>query len=301
MTVAPVDISPTSMPDRLAGALLRNLHRQPSQVRIGSAARATLELLLTFGLWPLIRWPRRLRDVTVIQRMQFEHLSDWLAGQYHPDQLAPLHDAIERIRFRVWLWVGSIIAIGIGLGELIEMRHLPQPGLRGLIALFWRQADPDFAHVWNWSLAFAYLLHWLQVKLHARDVQRAIAAFNALTHPHRLAPVSPARASYRLFSWWTVAAVLFAMAGAWWGIAAMLAGATQRNYTGFAVPAMRRSLADRLRELLRLHRPHMEIPTPVWMTQRCPNKLCGHTVPPHARFCPRCGSPMHLQTIDTRG
>lgn len=310
MSVVSADISQPSVPDRLAGALLRHLHRRHRQVEIGGAGRALLGAVLTFGLWPMIRWPRRFRDFVVIQQMQAAHLADWMSEAVGAETAKPLRAAADRVRFRNWLWVLSLIAAGAMIADFAV--HIDRYSLTfgHIITITWgydraTQAtggiDQRLHLIWLAGLSAAYLLHFAQVKLHARDMRRVIDAFNDLTRREQLAMVVPAAARYRLISPWTVGMLLLGVAGAWWGVAMMLAGGAQRAYTSRTTPATRRSLAEALRTMLLLRRPDMRVPTTVWMTRRCPNERCGHHAPADADFCPRCGSPMNIPTIDTRG
>lgn len=310
MSVASADISQAPVPDRLAGALLRHLHRRHRQVEIGGAVSALVGAALTFGLWPLIRWPRRFRDFVVLQQMHAAHLADWMHEAVGSEAAKPLRAAADRVRFRYWIWVVGLIVAGTMVADFAVHIDRYALTLRDLISITWRYdrttqgtggIDQRLHLVWLAGLSAAYLLHWVQVRLHARDMQRVIAAFNDLTRREQLAAVPPARVRYRLVSPWTLGMVLLGLLGAWWGVAMLLAGSVQQAYTSRATPAMRRALADALRTMLLLRRPGMRIPTPVWTTRRCPNDRCGHHAPADAGFCPRCGSPMHLQTIDTRG
>ncbi len=310
MSVAPVEISQPPVPDRLAGALLKHLQRRHHQVEIGGAGRALLGALLTFGLWPLIQWPRRLRDFVVIQQMQGGHLVDWMQEAVGAEASESLRIAVDRVRFRTWLWVLSLVAAGIMVTDFAV--HIDRYGMAfgDILATTWGyERSPQTAGgpvqwlhlVWGGGLAAAYLLHWLQVKLHARDMRRVIAAFNDLAQREQLATVPPVTAHYRLVSMWTVGMVLLCLLEAWWGVAMMLAGSVQRELVNRSMPQVRLELSNTLRAMLHRRQPSMHIPTPVRMTRPCPNARCTHQVPADAGFCPRCGSPMNIRTLGTGG
>ncbi len=288
-------------PDYLAGALLRHLMRPHRQVHIGSALRGLIGAGLTAGLWPVLRWPRRFRDFVLIQRNQVWHLSEWVRSEGGFGETTPLAQAADGVQFRLGLWLMSLILLAGAAAEIGYLAYRDHwTGGEILAAVyplgpFGRAATAGQAHarlVCALALTGAYLLHWLQVQLHVRDMRRVVRAFNELARRESLPPVALPRFVVGVRMRWMLAGAVLCALGAVWGIGLALAAGAQVHISQRQAPRLRGALARTLRSMLMLRRPAMGIPTEVLPVRRCSNDDCRQLLPAGARFCPRCGQRM---------
>src|SRR5690606_35464682 len=197
ITSAAPPAKPATPPvDRLAGALLGTLPR-PLRLRATRGPMVSMVAgLITFGLWPILRWPGRFLNFVKYQRYQFDHLVDW--ERLHSGEAEPLRGAADRVQFRTSLWLMSLLlAVGtVGwFGYQANANNLPAKQLWEATYCFDAAAPsswviPELHGVWIIGLSAAYALHCLQVQLHARDVRRFIRRWNAIATRHGLAPVA---------------------------------------------------------------------------------------------------------------
>jgi hypothetical protein len=153
---------------------------------------------------------------------------------------------------------------------------------------------------WSGLLTIAYLCHWLQVQLHARDVRCLLDEFNTVALHDGLSPVFLQPIGTGIRPLWAIGAVLLILNSAPWGVAMMLAGAVQRRYTRRAEPAVSGLLACRVRDLTAIRRQvALTAPAATAATAapalpkvrlRCATDGCRMPLPTGAVFCPRCGS-----------
>lgn len=298
---------PTDGPDRLAGAVLADLQRRMKRVRVGGAVRGAVLAGLTFGIWPLIAWPRRLRDQAKSERQQLWHLYEWirLRGGYPESELKPLKRAAEGVGFRLSLWLVALIVIGLvasffgrigsevglDLRDFIRVtyqygKRAPPVGLDQVRAMAMNRA-------WIVGLAFAYGLHWVHVQLYCADLRRFARVLNSISRREGVAAVRLPRLGIGFGLGWMVAGMVLWWLGAGWGIPLALAGVAHQRLAQTAGPRMRAELAETLRSMLLIRRPAMQVPALVQPSQRCANPKCGARIPAFANFCPRCGTSLH--------
>lgn len=292
-------------PDQLAGGVLSALQRRRKQGRIGGALRGLVGAAVTFGVWPIIKWPLRLRDLAATERHQFWHLYEWirLQGGYPQADLEPLRRAVEKVRFRLSLWLVSLIAV-VGVAAFFGWVGAPAGlSLRdyGLVTYGGGQLAGSVVPAsiawrmylaWTIGMSLAYGLHWVAVQLHGRDVRRVARALNAITAREGLAAVKLPPVGVGIGLGWIAAAAVLWLFGACWGVPFALAGAAHQRLAERSVPRLREQMAETLRTMLLIRRPGMRIPTAVTLTRKCGNPQCGARVLQVANFCPRCGTRM---------
>jgi len=285
-------------PDYLAGALLNSFSRHLGTRASWSFLKTLLWSTVTFGIGPLLVWPRGLRGLIATERSQFLHLAEWMRLRSGAPDTSQLVAAAERVKINPILsygpvWIASAVVIAFGI-------IFSQVGfsVRDLIASTyhfgrgWPRIGPIAANelftIWSTGLLTAYTLHWFQLLAHASKVRNAVRAFNELAIPQGLPPVREPR-GVGLRPIWLAAALVMMSANAMWAIPMMLAGGMQRRYAAVTGPALRGAVADRLRDMLMVRRPMMRVPSPIAVQRRCPNEQCRAEMPRIANFCPTCG------------
>lgn len=294
-------VDPPDTPDYLAGAVLQGLARPIGEPQ-ASALRSLFWGALSFGLLPLLAWPRRFSRFVKLEQQQLWHLAEWVRlHSGHPD--APrLRAQADRLANRNGLRILSLLVAGF-TAFFIFSTLSPRTnwsdafwastyGFQQSSSSHWishLQAQGLFT-VWNIGLVVAYGLHWVQLRLHAARVRRFIWRFNAIAKIEGLTPVHPSIPGLGFRPGWVVGAILLCFAGAFWAVPMMLAGAVQSQYIKESSVRDRAALAHRLRAMLLHHRPTLHVPVPVFLRRTCVLPLCRAAVPDAANFCPRCGT-----------
>jgi hypothetical protein len=289
-------------PDLLAGGLLNSLSRHWGDFRFWRPVKTLIIGGITFGLAPLLVWPKRFREFIGAEQQQLWHLAEWMRLRGGTVEAQQLRDVAERIRFRPVLWMISLLTAA-GVVAAFLMRYGPIDDLSVLLrATYFRisehrppvrsPTDVEFNFIWSIGLALAYMMHWLQVQLHLADMRRFVARFNRLVGFEQIAPIALPDMGWGIRPMWIAGAIVMMACGALWALPMMLAGAAHRRYITHASGPLRARLAERVRAILVRQRPSMRVPQPVWIRRTCENRLCQASIAPGARFCPRCGTPI---------
>lgn len=294
MTV--VQETPTERPDYVAGSLLRSFGSMNGRRASWGLGRTVVLTALTFGLAPLLMWPRLLRDLILEDRNRYLHLSDWM-HTVTGDRAAKLDAAADRIRphpvlsylpaFVPLVVIACFAIVFLGPG-------LPPASVVGATWGYSRNLArvPQTTQLfcfWTGGLMLGYVMHWVQVLLHQVRVRDAVNEFNHLVAAEGLAPV-PVKVNLGIRPMWLIAGMVGAAAGsAMWAVIAMISGAAQRRYAVVDLPATQSLVTHRVRQLLSRRRPAFFHAKPVTMGRRCPNDLCQAPLEKIANFCPRCG------------
>jgi hypothetical protein len=306
-------VEPPPPPDYLAGAVLQGLSR-PVGYRLSWGVLKTLFLgVISFGLLPILSWTRGFRTFAIAEQQQLLHLAQWVrSNSAHPLARQLESDAIE-LRPRVLLsWLSILIAVGmaVGIGCVIVPNVRPTPWEQ-LVAGTYSFGKGHLPHhrlvalpnshrmftLWVYGLGAAYLLHIVQVHLHAADVKRFVARFSEIVQAEGINRVKAAPLGTTLRPLWLAGGfALFAM-GAPWGVVAMVAGAAQRRYITSTSRDTRADLAHRLRAMLLHRRPSAAggVPVPVYLRERCVEAKCRAELPRGVNYCPRCGTRQKAQ------
>src|SRR6266699_3557413 len=181
-----LSLEPPPPPDYLAGAVLQGLSR-PIGGRLSWGVLKSLFLgAVSFGLLPILAWTRGFRAFVIAEQQQLLHLAQWvrqnsahpLARQLESDavelrprnmiSLLSMFLAIEH--YRSFTPFDQLIAGTYGFRKVrfLDHRVVPLLNSRSLFTL------------WVYGLSAAYLLHALQVHLHAADVKRFVARFSEI-------------------------------------------------------------------------------------------------------------------------
>ena len=282
--------------DHLAASVLRSLGRSFRDRFSLTSSDAAITGLLTFGVLPLWRLHRQFRDYVTYEKQQLWHLAEWLRVRRGGEEALALHDALKRHRTNFLLSFGKFFGVLAFVGTVF---HELQGRFRlsRLIDYTYREnwaRDWDNMPIWPaWvaGLSIAYGLHWLQVVLHERRLERFADRFNKVAVREGVAPIADPPFDLGLNTGWVVGAGLLAwFGGALWAIPMALAGATQRRYINRTATRTRGELLDRARTMIAQQRPAVAVPSYVIHGRRCDNPRCLGPIKAGARFCSRCGT-----------
>jgi hypothetical protein len=306
-------VEPPPPPDYLAGAVLQGLSR-PIGGRLSWGVLKSIILgAVSFGLLPIISWSRNFRAFMVAEQQQFLHLAQWVRQNSNHSLARQLEsDARDlRPRFVLW-WMGILTALGTMGAIYLMMAHgryftewdqlIAGTYGAGRSRVFGHRVIPMFSSrhiytVWVFGLGAAYLMHALQVHLHAADVKRFVAHFSEIAQSEGGNRVKAASLGTTLRPLWLVGAAVFVVMGAPWGVVAMLAGAAQRRYITCTSRETRSDLAQRLRTMLVRRRPSADVVAPVYLRERCIEPRCRAEILRGVNFCPRCGTRQKAQAV----
>jgi len=290
--------SAADRPDYLAGAVLHGLSRGMGGESYWGAVRTLVLGILTLGMLPILVWSRRFRDFVTSEQQQLWHLAEWLRLRTGNPQAVALRDFSQSIRFRPLLNAMSLILVaGVGAGILSYLWHV-QGNLETVLEMTYRYAGVAYPPramsnvfaFWSIGLSVAYLLHWAQVQWHVADVRRFVEMFNQLAQAEGVQPIRLPKSGLGLRPIWILASVPLLTFGVLWAFPMMLAGAIHKRYVVILSPAMRNELAYRVRAMLLVDRPAINVPRPPRLRRHCPSDLCRAALPEIANFCPRCGT-----------
>jgi hypothetical protein len=307
-------VEPPPPPDYLAGAVLQGLSRPVGYRLSWGVLKSIFFSVISFGLLPILSWTRGFRTFAIAEQQQLLHLAQWVrSNSAHPLARQLESDAVE-LRPRVLIsWLSILIAVGMAVGmyfviepyrwysgwdqllagtygfgrrQAINNRFFPLPNSHRMFTL------------WVYGLGAAYLLHIVQVHLHAADVRRFVARFSEIAQAEGINRVKAAPLGTTLRPLWLAGGfALFAM-GAPWGVVAMVAGAAQRRYITSTSRDTRADLAHRLRAMLMRRRPSVAMggaSVPVYLRDRCVEAKCRAELPRCVNYCPRCGTRQKAQ------
>ena len=282
--------------DHLAASVLRSLGRSFRDQFSLTSSEATVSALLTFGVLPLWSMHRQFRDYIIREKEQLWHLAEWLRVRRGGDETLALHEALKRHRTSLLLSIGKFLGAAAFVGSVFHELH-DRFRLRYLIndtyKVNWLR-DVDNEQIWiAWvcGLGIAYGLHWVQVMLHERRLERFVECFNRVAVREGVAPITDPPFDLGINGGWVVGAGLLAwFGGALWAIPMALAGAVQRRYINHAATRVRGELLDRARAMIAQQRPAVAVPTFVIHGRRCDNPRCRAALKAGAKFCSRCGT-----------
>jgi hypothetical protein len=186
------------------------------------------------------------------------------------------------------VFVTIIVIAFIGLG-------FPHMSFNSLVGATYQYHSRYFAPwrmygIWNLCLCAGYIVHWIHVRQHVDDMRRFAQQISNIFVKQQIPPVRWPDLGWAGEPFWIAAAIIGAASAAWWAIPAALAGMAQQRYVRHTSGRVRAELARGLRAMLVQDRPAVDVPTPYKLRAKCANRLCLHSVPLGAVFCPRCGT-----------
>jgi hypothetical protein len=302
------NLEPPDRPDNLSSAVLHSLSR-PIYGRIAWGPLKSFILGgITFGILPLIRWPKAFSRFVIAEQQQFWHLLEWLNIRTGDQDAAKLRDSIQDTGATATIWIVPTILLVILAFNFLPWLGLPGFDVRHLFdttygVSFW-PGDPfpsrHFFHhssawshlfkIWTLCLCLGYFSHWLHVRQHASNVNQFLSRLNLILARQHLPPVPLYGIGIGLRPVWLVAGFIGLGCGAIWAIPAALAGAVHQRYCRRTSTRIRGELALRVSAALNRQRPPINVPIPNGFRIVCRNQLCGKPLAPGAAFCSRCGT-----------
>jgi hypothetical protein len=306
-------LEPPTRPDQLSSAVVNSLSRPIGGRVLWGPLRSFVLGGISFGIWPLIAWPRRFGRIVVAEQQQIWHLVEWLRIQTGDPEAEKVRDSVRSTGATPSLWLvpWTMLAI-IALNAILWFR-VPGRNLDSLLAATYRfdrfqfdqytlrsiLHDPysqlHLFSIWTICLTVAFVSHWLHVRRHVADMNALIGRINVLLVRQNAQPAGQFRTGLGLAMGfrhllWGAAAVAGCAAGAWWAIPAAVAGAAHQRYAMRTSVRLRGELALRARNILERQRPSIQVPPPGNFKYVCRNEKCLNTLKPGTLFCPRCGT-----------
>jgi hypothetical protein len=281
-----------------AEVLVRDLERTDRSLRPWGAVFSSIVGFFSLGALPVLLWHDRFREFVADERRQLGRFATWMREHSSQPESIDLRHSSEDLGTRPVLSLMLLVCV-VGVIALFGVQ-LSNVGNDGLIinrVLSWTYhfQPPRHWHppasaaqkihlLWILGFSLAYLFHFLQVQAHVSDVRRLVKQANRVLTASALHAV-PQPKPLEIGFLWIIAGVFFATRGAWWGIPLALCGAAQQQYMRTESLKIRRVLAARIREIAQL--PALKSERTV--ARRCAHVRCLASLPPGARFCPRCG------------
>jgi hypothetical protein len=296
---------PPDRPDQLAESVLASLSRPRWGYRSRPWGPIKTFILgaLTGGLLPLLIWPRRLRNLMIVEQQQLWHLAEWLRLRTGKPEATALRDesaALGPAAAPSFLPLLLAILAVLALLHLTAAFNFNPDHFRRLLYTFpdpsWRSIRnrpyTDFWRQWTLLISAGYLIHWLQVRHHARRLRQYVKQFNAITAAEGIGPVWAHRIGIGFHPLWAILAIVGIWRGAFWAVPMALAGVAHARYVRITSRGIRGQLAGRVKTMLMRHRPALNLrPTPNSPPPLpCVNERCRSPLPPGSQFCPRCGT-----------
>jgi hypothetical protein len=310
-----ITLDPPGTPDPLSDSVLKGLSRPIGQKLSWGVVRTLALGLLSFGVLPVIAWVRSFRAFAIAEQQQYLHLAQWVRlNTDHPlaRQLEQDARGLGSRSLLTAMTLGAMLVAVAGVACVIV--HYQLPPWEALVAgtyayggsalrdwpVRYFLVEPQIHRFWVWGLGVAYGLHWLQVQLHAQDVKGLVGRFNEIARAEGVPTARVERVGTGLRPLWIAAGAVMWAWGAPWGIVAMLAGAAQRRYITWSSRGTRAEVAQRLRTMLLRRRPAAGVPMPVYLRERCVERMCRAEIPRGVNYCPRCGTRQKGARVDVR-
>jgi len=293
-------IEPADRPDQLAQGVIASLSRPRwgYRGRPWGLAKTIILSFLSFGLFPLLVWSWRFRNLMVAEQQQLWHLSEWLRLRTGREEATSLRNRSARLEPNNAYLFGPSIACLLLIPLLLDFHrgHLYRSefDLHRMVVAFWTapllhnrevSAFLSFWALWTAFLFTGYFLHWLQVCRRCGQLKLFVERFNELAAVEGIAPVHVPSVGMGFSPLWTIAGVGGAAYGAIWALPLAFAGVVHARYVRVSSRQTRHALAQRVRAMLEKSRPAMNVPA-----HPCINEKCRGPLKQDAKFCTRCGA-----------
>ena len=241
--------------------------------------------ICTFGILPLLVWPRRWNAFAEYERRQMISLATFWRRRATPMQAQALDASISQmgpqsiftvVPILILVFVGMMVVSLLNDGRSMENILRMILGYHRYHWWFLDPLDMKLYAIWTISLLIGYICHWAAVRSHALAVESLAVKINGIAGVRgagRFVGVTSG-----LNPLWIVAAVALRGMHAWWGIPLVLAGAMQRKYMNSTSPRIRQALVGQL------------LDGPTGQASFCNIPGCGAPKRDQANYCPRCGA-----------
>jgi len=248
--------------------------------------------LCSFGLLPLLVWPRRWNQVIEIEREQMISLAGYWRRRASVQQAQLLDRQVERLRPQSILSVVPVLIL-VFVGIMFVSFFNDGRSMQNVVDLTfgypryywaWSTNDVSMHKVWVASLLVGYICHWMAVRSHVSGMDSVARTIGSITGSRGVG--RSAYSASGLNPMWIIVAIVLCGANAWWSIPLVMAGAKQRAYVRQTSPRLRQMLAEQLRD----PGQGQGATVATVRTGFCRTPLCGTPVRPQAKYCPRCGA-----------
>lgn len=282
--------------------------RSPGRVVVDLIAAA-----LTFGLWPAVTLPGRLRASARQQQATLGELANWTrryASAAEADELSSAAKAVGVgfVAMAAMYLLAAVALAGLVYGVSSAPSYEPIALFRWLSGLTYGvEVDAEAVQLaafgfWAGGL---FTLFTIALMVHVRQAHRVrcfLDAFNRMTALREsLPPVYLPPTLLGLSLPWLLTAAVFLALRQPWGVPLAMAGGVLGRLDRRAWPAVRRELAERVRAIV-LHNPPASRQSPnsprLARKVRCVKVGCGGVLSTEAQFCGRCGSAARSQAVD---
>jgi len=273
------------------------------------AIKTAILAAISFGILPLLLWPRRFADFASVEQQQLWQLAEWLRLRTGRPEAIRLRDSTMALAPRSRSWIFAMVLAVVAAGWLI-VPSAPAITLTRVLSVSYgyvyymvvggdagltRSLVPTAYHFWIGLLGYGYFCHWLVVCQRSGLLQRFVRDFNVLAELEHVGKIQSKSVGVGFSPVWIVVAFLFSKNNAYWAIPMAFAGVVQYRYIMQVSRSTRAQLSGRVRELLVEQRPALRVSEPVTRSglegaRSCSNERCLALLPATAAFCPRCGA-----------
>jgi hypothetical protein len=298
------NLEPRDSPDNLSSAVLHSLSRPIRGRTAWGPVKSFILGGISFGILPLICWPRAFGRFVAAEQQQFWHLLEWLHIRTGDAEAAKLRDSVRNAGV-----VPTISIVPTILLVILAVNFLPRIGMQHGFNLnsilpvtygfgtwpgewiyfgYW----PHLFKIWTVCLCVAYISHWFHVRNYISNVNQMLRRLNPILVRQQLPPMPKYEVGLGLGPAWLIAGLIGLAGGAVWAIPAAIAGGIQQRYCRRTSTRIRGELALRVNAALNRQRPPIDVPIPNGFRVVCRNQLCGKPLTGDAVFCSRCGTPV---------
>ena len=179
-TPTQVTLEPPARPDNLSAAVLHSLSRPITGKTSPNVVLSFIFGALTFGIVPLLSWPRKFGRFVVAEQQQFWHLVEWLRIRTGDEEAAKLRESVRDTGAVSSTWLVPmviLVILAVYFLPLFDSAGFDLDRLLGVTYLAAPWVPPHFIHhyysptalypwihlhkVWNLCLVIAFASHWL--------------------------------------------------------------------------------------------------------------------------------------------
>jgi hypothetical protein len=290
------NLEPPDSPDNLSLAVLHSLSR-PIYGRVAWGPVKSFFLgAISFGILPLLAWPRAFARFAAAEQQQYWHLLEWLHIRTGDKDAAMLRDHIRTATVPPTISFVPIILVAIVLINFLPAFNIDHffRDTYGLAPFFdpriFNDAWTHTFKVWTICLSIGYISHWIHVRQYVFGINQTLQRLNIILVRQQLPPVPKYEVGLGLRRAWLIGGLLGLAGGAIWAIPAAAAGGIHERYCRRTSTRIRGELASRVNLALSRQRPPIDVPIPNGFRVTCRNQLCRKPLAPGASFCSRCGT-----------
>ena len=252
--------------DRLSEAVISSWNRPVAKPLYRGSVWVIFFTALTFGLWPLFKARRWLKDYAAIRQQRCESLAEWFnATQTDPVAADQLRSLAHRIRISPLLRLLMLLTLIVALCVVVhDSRHHQSPWA-------WYFAEPirESQQTFLLFIGCAVALLIAQLATHHRHFKEFLATLNPILASHDLKSVSAVSLlSFNLLDW--IGGIALSWRGAIWPFLTIVSVGLLRSYIRRHL-RVHVQIGERVRELLARQGSPLRLPARNDLLNRCAN------------------------------